>query len=697
MNRSTEIFREEPIKTKINQLHLNEGIVDFTDAVLLNRYKVLHAITNNSGEALLYMAQDLSNKSKCVVKQYLRKNAISAGVISKLSSLNNPNIARILAYGVYQSFSFVVLPFYEGISLDKYIISHGTFSYEDLRNNFIPSINESLRIIHNLGIIHKDLKPSNIIITPENNFILIDFGISIESSGQTVIVSQTGKTPYYAAPETVNGAFSIYSDYYSFGICIYELFTGYTPFQSSALNEKDLALYAQMQKIPYPDNFPDELRDLIDGLTYKDLSNRNEIDNPNRRWSYEEVQKWLVGEIQQVPGKFQKTAHFAGRPNETVDFEFPYFIKGKKIYSNDELAQFFFVHWRDAVKDLGRGFLSRHYEQNADENRRVICEIAERELSNCSSDKHITVLYRLLYRLSDNVKTIAWKDFVFPSLVDYANALIDNAINGTEPEILKSVNCLLGENVLSVYAETQSLPDSLKDIINKLKLLANSEPLDDFYQALRIGYSITKREDFRIGNDVFRSIVEFNDKLNQLYEHDLNAFVNYIQKFERQLNIQKRLFASESRSLFEINLMRYQKIIKLTNEHDLFKTPEDILKYQFELWSENKIDEFYLFKSNNSSELESLDASLRKSNPPLYSTIHKYYDDMIVIDEHYFKDLNAFEKYLRRLVDLQKKYSSKNFDNFMNKHVESMADLAFENSKLMNVIKEFDSECQNSK
>ena len=139
------------------------------------------------------------------------------------------------------------------------------------------------------------------------------------------------------------------------------------------------------------------------------------------------------------------------------------------------------------------------------------------------------------------------------------------------------------------------------------------------------------------------------------------------------------------------------KIIKLTNEHDLFKTPEDILKYQFELWSENKIDEFFLFKSNNSSELESLDSSLRKSNPSLYSTIHKYYDDMIVIDEHYFKDLNAFEKYLRRLVDLQKKYSSKNFDNFMNKHVESMADLAFENSKLMNVIKKFDSECQNSK
>ena len=126
------------------------------------------------------------------------------------------------------------MPYYRGDSLDAFVRNGGTFSLEDLKSAIIPSLLESLKSIHEIGIIHKDLKPANIIVNEEDqNLVLIDFGISTETDGRTIVVTQTGKTPFYAAPETVSGAFSIYSDYYSLGICIYELYTGYTPFQNS--------------------------------------------------------------------------------------------------------------------------------------------------------------------------------------------------------------------------------------------------------------------------------------------------------------------------------------------------------------------------------------------------------------------------------------------------------------------------------
>ena len=101
MNRSTEIFREEPIKTKINQLHINEGIVDFTGAVLLNRYKVLHAITNNSGEALLYVAQDLNNKSKYLAKTETCIDNINSVKKITCNKINKKNYVSLLSISDY--------------------------------------------------------------------------------------------------------------------------------------------------------------------------------------------------------------------------------------------------------------------------------------------------------------------------------------------------------------------------------------------------------------------------------------------------------------------------------------------------------------------------------------------------------------------------------------------------------------------
>ena len=89
----------------------------------------------------------------------------------------------------------------------------------------IPNINEGLHAIHEAGIIHKDLKPSNIMLNSDGETVsIIDFGISsIIADGNTVLVTKTGMTPEYSAPETFKNLFLRESDYYSFGITLFEL------------------------------------------------------------------------------------------------------------------------------------------------------------------------------------------------------------------------------------------------------------------------------------------------------------------------------------------------------------------------------------------------------------------------------------------------------------------------------------------
>ena len=83
------------------------------------------------------------------------------------------------------------------------------FDYEHLKNHIIPALNEGLKVLHDNGIIHKDLKPSNIMIADnQKDVAIIDFGISsVREEGNTVVVTRTGMTPEYSAPETFKNLF----------------------------------------------------------------------------------------------------------------------------------------------------------------------------------------------------------------------------------------------------------------------------------------------------------------------------------------------------------------------------------------------------------------------------------------------------------------------------------------------------------
>lgn len=279
-----------------NQIDIESTTMLSAGTVVCDRYKIQNQLEVSSGEADLYLCSD--GRQQFVAKIYKRKFAVKQEVSEALRRIDSPYVAKLYETGTHNGYPVEILPFYERGSLQGH-----TFSEDEIVRMIIPCINEGLHALHTAGIIHKDLKPSNIMLNSDGETVsIIDFGISsfVEGSN-TVLVTKTGMTPEYSAPETFKNLFLKESDYYSFGITLFELFCGYTPYAN--MQPEEIEQYVSVQRIPYPDEMSPLLQDFISALTYYDISNRNNKNNPNRRWTYEEVKKWIDGEPLIIPGE----------------------------------------------------------------------------------------------------------------------------------------------------------------------------------------------------------------------------------------------------------------------------------------------------------------------------------------------------------------------------------------------------------
>ena len=171
-------------------------------AILGGKYQIVEPLSVATGEADLYVCE--YNEKEYVAKVYRRQRAVKPEVISVLKSINSPYVASLLDTGEYNGLPFEVLPYYRNGSLQG-----RKFSLDELKKTIIPCINEALHVLHQNDIIHKDLKPSNIMLLDDNKSVaIIDFGISsVVEQGNTVLVTKTGMTPEYSAPETFRSLF----------------------------------------------------------------------------------------------------------------------------------------------------------------------------------------------------------------------------------------------------------------------------------------------------------------------------------------------------------------------------------------------------------------------------------------------------------------------------------------------------------
>lgn len=401
--------------------------------IVCDKYRVIHQLEVSSGEADLFLCSDGS--SQYVAKIYKRKFAIKQEVIDALLRIDSPYVARLYQTGTFNDYPVEILPFYEKGSLQG-----KTFTEDDLVRRIIPNINEGLRAIHEAGIIHKDLKPSNIMLNSDGESVsIIDFGISsIIEDGNTVLVTKTGMTPEYSAPETFKNLFLRESDYYSFGITLFELFCGYTPYAN--MQPEEIEQYVSVQRIPYPEEMSDLLQDFISALTYYDISNRNNKNNPNRRWTYEEVKKWLEGEPLVIPGEGVGNV---GKGTMPV-FKF----LGEDFTDPALLVTAFAKNWEEGKKQLFRGGVTAHFRTWNQEIARK-CQAAEEEAGR-ENGKDDIIFWKLLYQINPKLKGFYWMGQTFESLPAFGRDVLERLWDKDKSQY-SYYSSILSEKLLSQY------------------------------------------------------------------------------------------------------------------------------------------------------------------------------------------------------------------------------------------------------
>ena len=457
INSGTSGFSQK-LKTRINNV-AGTRITRFTSGdVIDGRYRVISRISQTTGEADIYKVTDLqSSDAVMVLKLFRRKDAIKDEVLHRLLSLDSPYVAAFRASGRISGLTYIIMPFYGKGSLASFIEQGIRFTAEEIKTFILPSVLEGLKAIHDLGIIHKDLKPGNMMISDdESHIVLIDFGISSVADSSTMVVTQTGKSPFYSAPETTTGLFWTGSDYYSLGISLYELYTGTTPYQNAGI--ENVAIYAQAQRIPFPDDFDAGLKDLIEGLTYKDISNRNDGDNPNRRWGYQEVNAWINGEKPPVPG----------HTTVTTGKILPYIFNNRKYFSLKELIEDFLDKWEDGKKEVFRGFLSRYFAITGNSTAHALTMEAEHDF-NDHPEYADAIYFKLMYTISpEPINGIYWHGVKYESLEEYARNVREAALNNNLTLCASVYELFRDKAIYSYKGESTEQAELLLKIFEKI-------------------------------------------------------------------------------------------------------------------------------------------------------------------------------------------------------------------------------------
>lgn len=494
--------------TVLNEQVTNTGRVVIGET-LCGKYTIQSKMNTSSGEADLYIGSD--GISSYVAKIYRRKVAVKEEVTEKLQAIDSPYVAKVYATGEIDGYPYEVLPYYKNGSLEK-----KKFSYDQLKTSIIPALNEGLKVLHDNGIIHKDLKPSNIMLADNGQDVaIIDFGISsIREDGNTVIVTRTGMTPEYSAPETFKSLFLSESDYYSLGITLYELYCGHTPY--AQMTQDEIEQFVSVQKLPLPTDMEDELKVLISALTYPDITNRKNKSNPNRRWGYEEVLKWCVGIKQPVPGEITGAMAVSG------DIR-PYKFLRETYTDKKKLIDAFIEHWNDGKKQLFRGLLSAYFKE-FDAEIAGFCMDAEGEVSQGDED---LIFFKTLYKIDSTMTRFFWKEKQYEDISVLGNELLE-VLWKSNTSMHPFVDELLQKGVLSQYIICLDENDTQK--ANAVKAIESSYRAfinDDRQRTINyylLAYMLSGRKVLYKEGVEFKNVEELAEFLKNAMERSYDEF-----------------------------------------------------------------------------------------------------------------------------------------------------------------------------
>ena len=221
----------------------------FRDQVI-GKYRILSPL-GSGGFGAVYLAQDTWIDKKVALKVPHKQNVDFSEMLKEprlLASMSHPNIVTVLTAEKQNDTFFIVMEYVTGETLESIIIREGALDLPRALD-FTCQMCNAVDHAHRAGVLHRDLRPGNMLVSDTGMLKVTDFGTSrileIAAHGTTVIGS-----PPYMAPEQFYGKATFASDVYSIGVTMYQMLTGELPYQTPAPGDLDRLMRGELVQSP---------------------------------------------------------------------------------------------------------------------------------------------------------------------------------------------------------------------------------------------------------------------------------------------------------------------------------------------------------------------------------------------------------------------------------------------------------------
>lgn len=252
-----------------------------TGSFVADRYEILEKI-GAGGMSDVYKAKDQVLGRYVAVKVLKQEFAEDVNFVTKFhteaqsaAGLQHPNIVNIYDVGSEDHMHYIVMEYVEGITLKTYIEKKGQLNYKEAISIAIQ-VARGIESAHNNNIVHRDIKPQNIMISNEGKVKVTDFGIARAATSNTIHSDVMGSVHYTSPEQARNGFVDGKSDIYSLGIVMYEMVTGRVPFDGDTTVAIAIQHLQEEMTPPsaYAQDLPNSLEKIILKCTQKSQDRR---------------------------------------------------------------------------------------------------------------------------------------------------------------------------------------------------------------------------------------------------------------------------------------------------------------------------------------------------------------------------------------------------------------------------------------
>lgn len=445
---------------------------------LAGSYIVNTPLGESGKQSDVYLAKKAGHP--CVIKLYHSGWHPSEKMQEFLSGHSHPNLARIIESGDYQGRHYEIYEYYFEGTLEQ----QKQCAPALIQKVIVPSINEGLNTLHENGIVHCDIKPSNLFLSNDGTRVVIgDYGISGYVGNEGKYIDKIRGTPEYA-PRIISffgsASMSPAYDYGSLGLVLCRLYTGHSLFGEMTIDE---IARTWERGLVIPSQIDGRIRELIQGLL---------VEDETERWGFKQVKRWCEGEYMRSVDRNiyrkKKAEGKALRPLIFGRFDGQTF----SVSTLHQLAVAIRKYWEHSARLLKRKELGDFLQQFSSD-----LAISARELAFLRDPDE--AVFRLLYSVEKS-DIIYFRGKDFGRLEDFLTRLNSS----DDPDIIAFVTSGMFTYYLALCGADSAQIDALDRIIQK-------DGLNDLATIRTLCYSLKEQKDLTVEGNSVSTLNDFVD------------------------------------------------------------------------------------------------------------------------------------------------------------------------------------------